>query len=323
MIGEWNNMSINANMHESLWVEKYRPSKLEDCILKASTLKEAKSMIAEGKIQNCLFYGPPGTGKTTLARVLCNEIGLDYMIINASNERGLDVIRERITNFASTVSMSGQGKCFIIDESDYLLPATQAALRNSSEEFSKSCSFIMTANYPNRIIPALHSRFVGVDFGADKKELEQMQAKMFMRVIDILDFEQVEYDEKVIIALVQKLFPDNRKILGVLQQFARHGKIDEGVLMSLDDVSIDTLIEAIRNKKAKQVLQWAEDNKDNDTSSMYENLYKSLKMFVDKSSIPDAIMILEDYQRYDAIVPSKELHLASMCTEIMTTIEFI
>lgn len=256
---------LNVNKQESLWVEKFRPHTIQDCILKNQTKKEFLSILEEGKIPNLLLYGPPGTGKTTVARALCEELGLDYMIINASNERGLDVIREHIVSFASTVSMTGNGKCFILDEADHLLANTQAALRNASEEFSKSCSFIMTANYPNRIIPALHSRFVGIDFGADKKEYENMQAQMFMRVLEILKYENIEYDERVIITLIQKFFPDNRKILGVLQQYGRHGRIDEGVLMNLESVSIDNLIQAVKNKKFKDIVQWAEDNKDNDT----------------------------------------------------------
>ena len=315
-------MTIDYDSTQSLWVEKYRPRTIDDCILKQSTKAEAKSMVEEGKIQNCLFFGPPGTGKTTLARALCNELDLDYMIVNASNERGLDVIRDKITNFASTVSMSGNGKCFILDEADHLLPNTQAALRSAAEEFSKSCSFIMTANYPNRIIPALHSRFVGVDFGVEKKELDQMQAEFFFRVIEILDNEGVEYEENVLAAVIQKYFPDNRKILGLLQQYGRHGKIDEGVLMMIEEVSIDKLVESIKSKKFKQIVQWAEDNKDNDTSSMYERIYKTLKQWIEPDSIPDAIMILEDYQRHDATVPSKELHLSAMCTEMMTGLSF-
>lgn len=313
---------MNFNPNESLWVEKYRPTTIAECILKSSTVIEFNSILEEGKVPNLLLFGPPGTGKTTAARALCNELDLDYIIINASNERGLDVIRDKITSFASSVSMSGNGKCIILDEADYLLPATQAAMRNASEEFSKSCSFIMTANYPNRIIPALHSRFVSIDFGADKKEMEVMQANFFMRIINILNNEGIEFEESALISLIQKYFPDNRKILGLLQQYGRHGKIDAGVLMNLEEVSIDKLIESIKTKKFKQIVQWCEDNKDNDTSSMYEKIYKTLKEWVDPSSIPDAIMILQDYQKYDSIVPSKELHLSSMCTEIMTTISF-
>lgn len=316
-------MSIDFNPNETLWVEKYRPKTIKDCILKSNTKKEFQSILKEGKIPNLLFYGPPGTGKTTAARALCNELDTDYIIVNASNERGLDVIREHITSFASTVSMSGNGKCFILDEADYLLPATQAALRNASEEFSKSCSFIMTANYPNRIISALHSRFVGVDFNTDKQEMESMQAQFFMRITDILKNENVEYNESVLVPIIQKYFPDNRKILGTLQQYGRHGKIDEGVLMQLEEVSLDKLIEAIKIRKFKHIVQWAEDNKDNDTSSMYERIYKTLKEWVKPDSIPDVILILEEYQKSDSIVPSKELHLVALCTEIMTTAEFL
>jgi DNA polymerase III delta prime subunit len=278
-------------------------------------------MIEGGSIQSSLFFGPPGTGKTTLARALCNDLDVDYMMVNASNERGLDVIRDKITSFASTVSMSGNGKCFILDEADHLLPNTQAALRGAADEFS-NCAFIMTANYPNKIIEALHSRFVAVDFSIDKKEEERMQAEFFSRLTDILDNEGVKYDELVLIKLIQRFFPDNRKILGLLQQYGRSGTIDEGILMALEEVSIDKLIESIRGKKFKQIVQWAEDNKDNDTSLMYDKVYKSLRKFVDGDSIPDAIMILEDYQRFDANVPSKELHLAAMCTELMTTLRF-
>lgn len=308
---------------EKLWCERYRPVKIDHCILKEKTKKEFKEILSSGHIPNMLLSGPPGSGKTTTAKALCKELDMDWMIINASNERGLDVIREKIMSFASTVSLGGHGKCFILDEADHLMPATQAALRNASEELSKNCSFIMTANYPNRIIDALHSRFVSIDFGADKKELERMQAEFYMRVVSILEQEGVEYDDAVLVQVVQKYFPDNRKILNKLQQYARGGNvIDTGILMTMEEVSIDKLVEAIRNKKFKQITQWAANNADNDTSVLYEKLYKELKNFVEPASIPDAIMILEEGQRWDSTVPSKELHLASTAVELMTSVEF-
>lgn len=312
-----------ANENERLWVEKYRPQNIEDCILKESTKKQFVSIVKEGNIPNLLLYGPPGTGKTTAAKAMCKELGVDWMVVNASNERGMDVLRDKIMSFASTVSLGGHGKCFILDEADHLLPATQAALRSATEELSANCSFIMTANYPNRIIDALHSRFAGIDFAADHRELERMQAEFFFRVIEILNNESVTYEEKVLVEVVQKYFPDNRKILNKLQQYARGGNcIDTGILMTMEEVSIDALIESIKSKKFKQVAQWAEDNKNNDTSSMYEKIYKSLKQWVAPSSIPDAIMTLQEYQKFDSVVPSKELHLTSLCVELMSSLEF-
>lgn len=313
-----------ANENERLWVEKYRPQNIEDCILKESTKKQFASIVKEGNIPNLLLYGPPGTGKTTAAKAMCKELGVDWMVVNASNERGMDVLRDKIMSFASTVSLGGHGKCFILDEADHLLPATQAALRSATEELSANCSFIMTANYPNRIIDALHSRFAGIDFAADPRELERMQAEFFFRVIEILNNESVTYEEKVLVEVVQKYFPDNRKILNKLQQYARGGNcIDTGILMTMEEVSIDALIESIKSKKFKQVAQWAEDNKNNDTSSMYEKIYKSLKQWVAPSSIPDAIMTLQEYQKFDSVVPSKELHLTSLCVELMSSLEFM
>lgn len=309
--------------NEHLWCEKYRPQTIEECILKEKTKDEFNAILEGGKIPNMLLSGPPGTGKTTTAKALCKELDLDWMVINASNERGLDVIRDKIMSFASTVSLSGNGKCFILDEADHLMPATQAALRNASEDLSNGCSFIMTANYPNRIIDALHSRFVNIDFSASSKELEAMQAKFYGRVCSILENENVSYDDRILIEVIQKFFPDNRKILNRLQQYARGGNtIDQGILMSMEEVSLDGLIGAMKNKKFKQITQWSADNALNDTSVVYEKLYQRMKDYIEPDSIPDAIAILEDYQRHDSTVPSKELHLSALGTELMVTVSF-
>ena len=315
---------MKYNPKEHLWVEKYRPSSIEECILKEQTKKEFLNIVKEQHIPNLLLHGPAGTGKTTTARALCNAIGADYIIINASNERGLDVIRERITSFASTTSLGGEStKCVILDEGDRLLPATQDAFKAEIERFSQTCSFIMTANHPNRLIEPLHSRLAKIDFSASVKEKDRMQAEFFYRVCKILENENVTYDERVLALVVQKFFPDNRKILSHLQQYARgDNQINEGILMQVENASVDTLIKAIRDKKFKNILKWCADNSNNDTSIVYENIYKELFDIVDKSSIPDAIMILEEYQRHDSSVPSKELHLASMGVELMTQVVF-
>jgi replication factor C small subunit len=233
------------------------------------------------------------------------------------------MIREKIYGFASTVSLGGNGKCFILDEADYLTPNAQSALRAASEELSSNCSFVMTANYPNRIIEALHSRFTGMDFSASKQDSERMQAEFFFRLTEILFNESVEYDERVLAEVVSKFFPDNRKILNKLQHYAKGGNVvDEGILMEIEEVNLDSLIAAIKDKKFNQVKQWAADNKDNDTSILYEGLYQRMRDIVVPDSIPDAIMILEEAQRYDAIVPSKELHLASTAVELMMGVDF-
>lgn len=313
-----------CNMKEKLWVERYRPKTIEECILKENVKKQFLNIVEQGHIPNLLLHGPAGTGKTTLAKALCNQVGADYMMINASNERGLDVIREKITAFASTTSLGGEStKCVILDEGDRLLPATQDAFKAEIERFSQTCSFIMTANHPNRLIEPLHSRLVKVDFSQSEKEKERMQAEFFFRIEEILKNEGVKFDERVLISVVQKFFPDNRMILSNLQQYARgDNEINEGILMQIEDASVDTLIQSIKEKKFKSILKWCADNSNNDTSLVYEDIYKELFNFVDKPSIPDAIMILEDYQRHDANVPSKELHLAALGVELMTQVSF-
>ena len=313
---------MNCNNEETLWVEKYRPSTIKDCILKKSTKREFNDIIKNGKIPNLLFFGNAGSGKTTAAKALCNQIGLDWILINASSERGIDTIRDTIRGFASSVSLSGNGKCIICDESDGFGQVAQAGVRGVIEEFSKSCSFIFTANYPNKLIPALHSRLAPIDFNADPNELEEMQARFYMRVVDILNNENIEYDDASIASIVQKYFPDNRKILNILQQYSRNGKIDEGILLQNRDVDVDELVKSLKAKKFKDIANWAEQNKQNDTAMLYEMLYKTLRQEVDSKCLPDVILTIADYQRYDSVVPSKELHLTALCTELMMNVEF-
>jgi replication factor C small subunit len=313
-----------VNEKEKLWVERHRPQTVDDCILKEQVKKEFKSIVEQGHIPNLLLHGPAGTGKTSIARALCNELGADYIIINASNERGLDVIREKVTAFASTASLTGSGtKCVILDEGDRLLPATQDAFKAEIERFSQTCSFIMTANHPNRLIDALHSRLVKVDFAPSEKEMERMQAQFYGRLCKILEYEGVKYDDGALIGVIQKLYPDNRRILGHLQQYARGDNyINEGILMQIEEASIDGLIKAMRQKKFKDILKWCANNANNDTSTVYEKIYEGLFDVMEKESIPDAILILEDYQRHDSSVPSKELHLAALGVELMTQTVF-
>lgn len=316
---------LSVNEREHLWVEKFRPQTIEECILQQRTKSEVLATVADGgKIPNLLFYGPPGCGKTTLAKAMCTQANVDWILFNGSNERGIDAVRDRIVSFASTASLSGNDhKVIIIDESDRLTALAQDALKSEIERFSKTCTFIFTANHPNRLIEALHSRLVAIDFAPKKEEVDQMQAEMFMRVCEILEHESVTYNEAVLVEVIQRFFPDNRRILGELQQYARASNdINEGMLMHIAGSDSKALIEAIVSKKFKDITQWAADNANNDTSMIYEEIYLDLKSFVKPSSIPDAIMILEEYQRFDSSVPSKELHLAAMSVELMTTLEF-
>ena len=293
-------MTMHFDPNEPLWVERYRPSTVEDCILQPSVKREAAAMVKQGVIPNLLFHGPAGCGKTTLAKALCKENGVDWMLINGSNERGIDVIRHKIVEFASTTSLSGKAqKCVIIDESDRLTPEAQDALKTEIENFSTDCSFILTANHPNRIIAPLLSRCTGIDFAPKKGEVEQMQALVFDRVCKVLDNEKITYDEAVLVNIVQRFFPDTRRILGELQKYSMgSGEINEGLLMNIQEANVDRLIEALKSKKFKTVLQWAADNASMDSSVMYGQLYNELRTMIDPKSFFEAILIIEDYQRH-------------------------
>jgi DNA polymerase III delta prime subunit len=313
---------MNIQLNEPLWVERYRPQTIEACILPVTIKKQFSDIIATGHIPNMILSGGPGTGKTTAAKAMCKELGLDWIVINCSEETGIDTLRTRIKDFASTVSMTESGKCVILDEADYMTHNLQAGLRNALETFSKTCSFVMTCNYPNRIMDALFSRCVHIQFDFKKSELPALQAGFFHRVTAILDNEKITYDKSAVITLITKFFPDNRRILGQLQQYSRAGVIDAGVLMQLQEVSLEQLIRAIKDKAFKDIRQWCADNAGNDTSTVYSKLYRSLKEHVATESIPEAIMILNEYQRYDSVVPDKELHLVAMAVQMMVNLQW-
>lgn len=308
--------------NECLWVEKFRPQTIDECILPVAIKKQFKEIAESGKIPNMMLSGGAGTGKTTIAKALCNELKVDWIIVNTSEETGIDTLRTKIRDFASTVSFSDAGKCVILDEFDYASPNLQAGLRNAMESFSRTCSFILTCNFANRIIDPIHSRTVQVSFDIKKEDQVQLQTQMFKRVCDILDFEKVQFDKRSVATLIQKFYPDNRRILGQLQQYGRSGVIDEGILIDLQEVSIDTLIKSMKSKQFKEVRQWCAENSGSDLSTLYTRLYRSLKDHLDPKSIPDAILILEDYQRYDSIVPDRELHVAALAVQLMMSVEF-
>lgn len=315
-------MSIQCNMQEPLWVERYRPQTIADCILPKKLKKQFEDIIKGGRIPNLLLCGTAGTGKTTVAKALCNELKVDWIIINASEDNGIDLIRNKIKDFASTVSFSDAGKCVILDEADALTPAAQSALRGGLESYSQTCSFIFTCNFPGKIIDPLHSRTVRVDYDIPKAEQPGIQAQFFQRVCAILANENIKFDQMAVATLIQKFFPDNRRILGQLQQYGRGGEIDAGILNDLAEVSIDGLIKSMKSKKFSEVRQWAAENSNNDLGSMYTKLYKALKDNVEGPSIPEAILVLEDYQRYHTTVPDLELHVAAMCVTLMGSVTF-
>lgn len=315
-------MTIQFNKNEPLWVERYRPDTIDDCILPKRVKVQFKDIVKKGRIPNLLLSGGPGTGKTTVSRALCLELKVDWLIINCSEETGIDTLRTKIKDFASTVSFSDNGKCVVLDEFDYASPNLQAGLRNAMEAYSRTCSFILTCNYPNRIIDALKSRTVGIAFDNPKEEIPLLQATFFKRIVSILENEEIKFDQKAVIQLVQKFFPDNRRVLGQLQQYARAGEIDAGILLDLNDIGVEDLIKAMKNKSFKEVKQWCVENSQNDLSNLYTKLYKALPSQIEGPSIPEAIMIINDAQRYDSIVPDKELHCAALAIQLMMSLTF-
>jgi len=306
---------------EFLWVEAYRPRKLDDCILPASQKNVFKEMLAKGEIQNMLLCGGAGMGKTTVARALCEELQTDYIIINGSEESGIDVLRTKIKQFASAVSFSGRPKVVILDEADYLNPnSTQPALRAFIEEFSANCRFILTCNFKNRIIPPLHSRTAVIEFKLPKTEKPKIAAAFFKRVNEILEIEKVEADGKVIAKVIEKHFPDYRRILNELQRYSGSGKIDEGIFTNLGESNMQELIATLKDKDWKKMRTWVVNNVDNDPQTIFRKLYDTLCDEV--VQIPQLVLLLADYQYKSAFCADQEINLVACLTEIMAAVEF-
>ena len=312
-------------MSDFIWVEKYRPQTIEECILPENIKKTFQDFLSQGEIPNMLLSGPPGIGKTTVAKCLCNQLGADYYVINGSDEgRFLDTVRNNAKNFASTVSLTSESKhkVIIIDEADNTTPDVQLLLRASIEEFSRNCRFIFTCNYKNKIIEPLHSRCVVVEFGIHGKSKQKIAVDFFSRLVYILEQERVEFDKKVLAELVNKHFPDWRRVLNECQRYAVGGKIDSGILAAFSDVSVNDLIKNLKTKNFSEVRKWVVDNLDNDSGVLLRRLYDSLYESLVPSTIPAAVLVIAKYQYQIAFVADQEINLLACLTEIMVECEF-
>ena len=308
---------------EILWVEKYRPQKIEDCILPSELKQTFQQFVDNGECPNLLLSGSAGCGKTTVAKAMLEQLGCTYMMINGSEESGIDVLRNKIKNFASTVSMDGKRKYVILDESDYLNPqSTQPALRGFMEEFSKNCGFILTCNFRNRIIEPLHSRCSTVEFLIPTEERPKLAGQFMKRVQNILKDEGINSNDKVVAKLIEKFFPDWRKVLNELQRYGASGEIDAGILVNISENSVKELISFLKNKEFTNVRRWIVNNLDNDPARIYRRLYDSLYDNLDSSTIPHAVIILADYSYKSAFVADQEINLLACMTEIMSQVKF-
>lgn len=306
-----------------LWVEKYRPKKIEECILPKQLKETFQQIVDSGELPNLMFTGTAGLGKTTVARALCEQLGIDYIVINGSEEGNIDTLRTKIRQFASTVSLQGGYKCVILDEADYLNPqSTQPALRGFIEEFANNCRFILTCNFKNRIIEPLHSRCGVIDFKFDKKILATLCGQFMNRLKQILDTEGVTYSEGVLAELIMKHAPDWRRVLNEAQRYSITGTIDEGILVTLNDKSIKDLMEAIKTKNFKAMREWVVNNIDTEPHAIFRKVYDVLNDHLKPQSIPAVILTLADYQYKNAFVADHELNVVACMTEVMASAEF-
>jgi len=312
-------------MSEFIWVEKYRPKTIEECILPQRTKKTFQDFVNKGEIPNMLLSGPPGIGKTTVAKALCHQLGADFYVINGSDEgRFLDTVRNNAKNFASTVSLTSDSKhkVIIIDEADNTTSDVQLLLRASIEEFSGNCRFIFTCNYKNKIIEPLHSRCSVVDFSVSKKDKPTIAAQFFQRLNTILEEEKIDADKKVVAELINKHFPDWRRVLNECQRYSVSGKIDSGILAAFSDVSVDELTKNLKEKNFPSVRKWVVDNLDNDPTVLMRHVYDALYSTLKNTSVPAAVLIIARYSYQTAFVADQEINLLACLTEIMVECEF-
>jgi replication factor C small subunit len=309
-------------MSEFLFVEKYRPKTVADCILPDRIKKTFQEYVDQGNIPNLMLTGSAGVGKTTVAKAMCEQLGLNHLFINSSEERGIDMLRTKIKGYASTISLTGGRKVIILDEADYLTPEAQAGLRGAIEQFSENCSFIFTCNFKSRLIDALHSRCSVVDFTLKNEEKPKMAMQMFKRVCIILDKEEVSYDKAVVQQLVAKYFPDYRRTLNELQRYASSGSIDAGVLAQISDVrKIADLVGYLKNGNFSDMRKWVVSNSDIEPARIYRRIYDSLYDYFKPESIPQAVVIIGKYQYQAAFVADQEINLVACLTEIMVDTE--
>ena len=313
-------------MSEYLWVEKYRPKKISECILDEDIKKTFSEFLKQKEIPNLLLSGTAGTGKTTVARALCEELGADYIVINGSDEgRQIDTLRNKIKNFASTVSLTEHSnhKVVIVDEADYMnAESVQPALRNFIETFYKNCRFIFTCNYKNKILPALHSRCTVIDFAIKNGQKVKTAQALMKRLGKILDDEQVKYDKKVLAELIQKYYPDFRRTINELQRYSVRGTIDSGILFSLSEANKKELIKILKEKIFNDMRKWVINNLDKEPSSLFTSVYEILYSSLESSSVPQSILILAGYQYKSAFVADQEINMVACLTEVMANCKF-